>query len=205
LTVVDELGLDRFPLLGVSQGAAVAVAFAASHPQRVSSLVLYGSYARGRLTRADTPENRRAAALDVELAKVGWGRDDPSFRQVFTAQFLPDGSRDDWAEFDDLQRRTISPDNAVAFLETFARIDVTGEAGRVRCPTLILHALDDHRVPVSAGRELADLIPGSRFVPLAGRNHLLTSDEPAWPIFLRELERFLRVQVDTGPEPVSRG
>ena len=189
--VVDELGLERFPLLGVSQGAAVAVAFAARHPERVSSLVLYGSYARGRLSRADSAEAQREAALDVELGRVGWGRDDPSFRQVFTSQFLPDGSREEWAAFDELQRRTISPANAVAFLETFARIDVTEAATRVRCPTLILHARDDHRVPMSAARELAALIPGSRFVPLAGRNHLLTAAEPAWPVFLDELQRFL--------------
>ncbi len=189
--VVDELGLDRFPLLGVSQGAAVAVAFAARYPERVSALVLYGSYARGRMSRAESPEARQEAALDVELAKVGWARDDPSFRQVFTSQFLPDGSREEWAAFDELQRRTISPANAVAFLETFAGIDVTDAAARVRCPTLILHARDDHRVPLSAARELAALIPGSRFVPLAGRNHLLTAAEPAWTLFLDELTRFL--------------
>ena len=189
--VVDELGLDRFPLLGVSQGAAVAVAFAARYPERVSALVLYGSYARGRMSRADTPQARQEAALDVELARVGWARDDPSFRQVFTSQFLPDGSREEWAAFDELQRRTISPANAVAFLETFAGIDVTDAAARLRCPTLILHARDDHRVPLSAARELAALIPGSRFVPLAGRNHLLTAAEPAWALFLDELSRFL--------------
>jgi len=191
LVVVDELGLQRFPLLGVSQGAAVAVAFAARYPERVSALVLYGSYARGRMSRADSPEARQEAALDVELARVGWARDDPSFRQVFTFQFLPDGSREEWAAFDELQRRTISPANAVAFLETFAGIDVTDAATRVSCPTLILHARDDHRVPLSAARELAALIPGSRFVPLAGRNHLLTAAEPAWPLFLDELSRFL--------------
>lgn len=189
--VVDELGLERFPLLGVSQGAAVAVAFAARYPDRVSALVLYGSYARGRLSRAATVEAQREAALDVELARVGWGRDDPSFRQVFTSQFLPNGSREQWAAFDELQRRTISPANAVAFLETFARIDVTEAAANVTCPTLILHARDDHRVPLSSARELAALIHGSRLVPLPGVNHILTADEPAWPSFVDELERFL--------------
>jgi DNA-binding SARP family transcriptional activator/pimeloyl-ACP methyl ester carboxylesterase len=186
--VVDSAKLDRFPLLGVSQGAAVAVAFAVRHPERVSRMALYGSYARGRRRRAEGPAE---AALDVELARIGWGRDDPSFRQVFTSQFLPDGSRADWDEFNQLQRRTTSPENAVCFLETFADIDVTTEAPQVRCPTLILHARNDHRVPSSSARELAALIPGSRLVLLPGRNHLLTRDDPAWPLFLGELDRFL--------------
>jgi pimeloyl-ACP methyl ester carboxylesterase/DNA-binding winged helix-turn-helix (wHTH) protein len=189
--VVDSAGLDRFPLLGVSQGGAVAVAFAVRHPERVSRMVLYGSYARGRRVRAADAGSRDEAALDIELARVGWGRDDPSFRQVFTSQFLPDGSRADWDEFNDFLRRTTSPDNAVRFLETFAEIDVTGEAPKVSCPTLVVHARDDHRVPASAARELAALIPGSRFVLLPGRNHLLRRDESAWPQFLAELDRFL--------------
>ena len=190
-TVVDDVGLDRFPLLGVSQGGAVAVAFAVRHPERVTRLVLYGSYARGRLARADSDRLRQEAALDVELARVGWGRDDPSFRRVFAAQFLPDGSRGEWDEFNELQRRTTSPENAVRFLETFARIDVTADAGRVCCPTLVVHSRDDHRVPSEAARELATLIPGSRLALLASRNHILTRTEPAWPQFLAEIGRFL--------------
>jgi pimeloyl-ACP methyl ester carboxylesterase len=110
---------------------------------------------------------------------------------VFTSLFLPDGSRADWDEFNELQRRTTSAGNAVRFLETFAEIDVTGEAPKVCCPTLVVHARDDHRVPASAARELAALIPGSRFVLLPGRNHLLRRDEMAWPQFLAELDSFL--------------
>jgi len=189
--VVDSAGADRFTLLGISQGAAVAVAFAVRHPARVRRLVLYGSYARGRLARADSETLRGQAAIDVELARVGWGSDDPSFRQVFTSQFLPDGTRADWDEFNELQRRTTSADNAVRFLETFATIDVTDDAPRVRCPTLVLHARDDHRVPWSAAREMATLIPHSRLVTLPSRNHILTATEPSWPLFLSELDRFV--------------
>ncbi len=130
-SVVEAVGLQRFPLLGVSQGAAVAVAYAARHPEKVSQLVLCSAYARGRGVRAVGADEQRAAALDLELARVGWGRDDPAFRQVFAAQFLPDGTRSDWAAFDQLQRRTTSPDNAVRFLTQFAGIDVRrrGRAG----------------------------------------------------------------------------
>jgi pimeloyl-ACP methyl ester carboxylesterase/DNA-binding winged helix-turn-helix (wHTH) protein len=190
-TVVEALGLERFPLLGVSQGGAVAVAYAARHPEQVTKLVLCSAYARGRAIRARDDEERRAAALDLDLARVGWGRDDPAFRQVFAAQFLPDGSRADWAAFDHLQRRTTSPDNAVRFLQEFAHIDVRELAARVSCPTLILHARDDHRVPMRYGEELAALIPDSRLVALASNNHLLTETEPAWPLFVAELEAFL--------------
>ena len=141
--------------------------------------------------RATTDEQRSEAALDIELARVGWGRDDATFRQVFTSQFLPDASRATWDEFDQLQRRTTSPQNAVRFLEAFARIDVAAIAPQVRCPTLILHARDDRRVPLESARDFAALIPGSRLVPLPSSNHILTHDEPAWPMFLAEVFRFL--------------
>lgn len=190
-TVVEALGLTRFPLLGVSQGGAVAVAYAARHPEQVSKLVLCSAYARGRSVRAVSDEERRAAALDLDLARVGWGRDDPAFRQVFAAQFLPDGTRADWQAFDHLQRRTTSPENAVRFLEEFARIDVRDLAERVSCPTLIMHACDDHRVPIRYGEELAALIRDSRLVALASNNHLLTETEPAWQTFRTEIEAFL--------------
>ena len=190
-SVVDAVGLERFPLLGVSQGGAVAVAYAARHPEQVTRLVLCGAYARGRAVRAQGEDEKRAAALDLDLARVGWGRDDPAFRQVFAAQFLPDGTRADWDAFDQLQRRTTSPENAVRFLQEFAHIDVREQAGQVRCPTLILHSRNDHRVPMRYGEELAALIPDSRLVALASNNHLLTATEPAWRVFCDEVRAFL--------------
>jgi pimeloyl-ACP methyl ester carboxylesterase len=142
------------------------------------------------MARATTDDERRAAALDLEVARVGWGRDDPTFRQMFTSQFLPDGTREQWQEFNDLQRLTTSPANAVRFLETFAGIDVTDLAPKVDCPTLIIHSRDDLRVPLSAARDLAAMIPDAQLVSLPSRNHIVL-DEPAWPLFLAELDRFL--------------
>lgn len=190
-TVVDEAGLDRFPLLGISQGAAVAIVYAARHPDRVTRLVLYGGYAQGRLTRATSDADRRMQQLQVDLVHLGWGRDEPTFRQVFTSQFMPEGSRELWDAFNDLQRKTSSAENAARCLETTATVDVVDIARQVAVPTLVLHARHDQRPPFEQGRLLATLIPGSRFIALESCNHILLADEPAWPIFLTEVEAFL--------------
>ncbi|WP_448002228.1 alpha/beta fold hydrolase [Agromyces bauzanensis] len=190
-TVVDAAGYDRFPLLGVSQGAAVAVEYAARFPERVSAMVLYGGYVHGRIGRARNEEELRLAHLMPELAELGWGRDEPTFRQVFTARLMPEGTREQWDEFNELQRRTTSSANAARFMRGFNVIDVTEAAGRVTCPTLVVHARGDVGPPVEEGRLLASLIPGSRFVSLEGRNHLMLATEPAWPRFLYEMNRFL--------------
>ncbi|UYM05174.1 alpha/beta fold hydrolase [Solicola gregarius] len=190
--VVDAVGLDRFPLLGISQGGAVAVAYAVRHPQRVSRLVLFGAYSRGRLVRARTDEEREEAALDLQLGRIGWRHDDPTFRQVFAGQFLPDANRATWDAFNDLQRATTSTENVVRFLEVFARIDVSDLASQIGCPTLVLHSRNDLRVPTSQARELAALIPDSRLRFLDSRNHILMADEAAWPAFRAEVERFLK-------------
>ncbi|WP_229715464.1 alpha/beta fold hydrolase [Mangrovihabitans endophyticus] len=190
-TVVDAVGLDQFPLLGVSQGGAVAVAYAVRRPERVSRLILAGAYARGRRIRAADDNERDAAELDLNLARVGWMHQDPSFLQVFASQFLPDGTGEEWADFINFQRRTTSPANGVRFLEEFAEIDVSDIAHRVQCPTLIIHARDDARVPASQASELAALIPDSRLVLLESRNHLLTASEPAWEEFLSHIDDFL--------------
>ncbi|WP_328768168.1 alpha/beta fold hydrolase [Streptomyces sp. NBC_00286] len=190
-SVVEAAGLDRFPLLGVSQGGAVAVAYAARRPERVSRLILAGAYARGRQIRAQNETEREEADLDLDLARVGWIHQDPSFLRVFASQFLPEGTPGDWEEFSDFQRRTTSPANGVRFLEEFARIDVSDIAHRVECPTLIIHSRDDGRVPASQASELAALIPDSRLVLLKSRNHLLTAFEPAWDEFLSHIDAFL--------------
>ena len=162
-TVVDAAGYERFPLLGVSQGAAVAVEYAVRNPERVQALVLYGGYVHGPIRRG-SDEERRAAELTQQLAELGWGTDEPSFRQVFTSRFLPSGSREQWDELNELQRRTTSPANAADFLRGVAGIDISAVAPQVRCPTLVLHVRGDRMPPVREGQLLAGLIPGSRFV-----------------------------------------
>jgi pimeloyl-ACP methyl ester carboxylesterase/DNA-binding SARP family transcriptional activator len=189
-TVVDAAGYEQFVLLGISQGAAVAVEYAARNPERVKALILYGAYVHGRNGRAQTDEELRLAQLMPDLAELGWGSDEPSFRQVFTARFMPDGTRQNWDEFNELQRRSTSPKNAGRFLRGFGSIDVSEAAPRVSCPTLVVHARGDV-LPLREGRLLASLIPDSRFVSLDSNNHLLLADEPAWPRFVEEMDRFL--------------
>jgi pimeloyl-ACP methyl ester carboxylesterase len=189
--VVDDLGLERFPLLGVSQGGAMAITYAARHPERVSHLILLGAYAQGRLRRAVTDEQRREAALQFEIVRLGWGREDPAFRRFFTSTFIPDAPPDLWESFAELLRRTTSAENAAQMLETWAMIDVTEDAARVQAPTLLLHARDELRVPPEQAHLLASLIPNARFVPLDSRNHLMRPAEPAWAQFLAEVDQFL--------------
>lgn len=191
-TVVDAAGLDRFPLLGISQGCAVAITYAVRHPERVSRLVLHGGYARGWRKRADAAEIARREALQT-LVLQGWGQDNPAFRQVFTSFYIPDGNADQMRWWNDLQRISTSPHNAVRLMAELGDIDVTALLPRVNVPTLVLHSRRDAAVPFASGRELAANIPGARFVPLDSQNHVILEQEPAWPRFLGEIRGFLRV------------
>ena len=189
--VVDACGLDRFDLLGISAGGATSVAYAALHPERVSRLVLYGAFAQGRQARAHSVYEKREAELMVELAALGWGQDDPAFRRVFTMQFMPDSTSEQWEAFDELQRRTTSPENAARIMAAAALLDVVDVAPQVRTPTLVLHSRGDRRAPLEQGRLLAALIPDARLITLDSSNHILQEGEPAWWRFLDELNSFL--------------
>lgn len=189
--VVDAMGLDRFPLFGLSQGCAVAVAYAARHPERVTRLVLYGGFALGMLRRDLSPEKRAEAEMMIRVMPRGWARDNPAFRQFFATMFLPDGTPEQMRWFSDLQRLTTSPGNGVRLRTTSGEIDVRDAARQVRTPTLVLHATDDAAVPFEEGRLLAALIRGARFVPLDSRNHILLESESAWHRFVREVRAFL--------------
>jgi pimeloyl-ACP methyl ester carboxylesterase/DNA-binding winged helix-turn-helix (wHTH) protein len=190
-TVVDRVGLERFPLLGISQGSAVAATYAARHPERVTHLVLYGGFPLGRTRRARSDEELRDATVMLDLLETGWGRADSPFGQMFAAQFMPNGSLEQWAAFVDVQRRTTSARNATRLMTVSAGIDVTEVAAAITTPTLVLHARHDHRVPLEQGELFAALVPGARLVTLDSHNHILLDGEPAWTAFLDELDRFL--------------
>jgi pimeloyl-ACP methyl ester carboxylesterase len=200
-TVVDELGLERFPLLGLSQGGPVAVEYAVRHPERVSRLILVGAFVTGRVARASTPEERHEAEMQAELIRIGWGRDDPSFRLYFSSTFMPDADPQLWSDFAALMRRTTSASNALRLNNVSVTMDVREAATKVTVPTLILHGRNEVRIPFSQGREYAARIRGSRLVPLDTRNHLMQPDEPAWAHFLRELDAFLAEDESTTDPP----
>jgi pimeloyl-ACP methyl ester carboxylesterase/DNA-binding CsgD family transcriptional regulator len=201
--VIAAAGLADFALLGMSQGGPVAIEYAARHPDRVSHLVLYGTYARGRLERDPSPADRDHAELMIRLIRMGWGRDQPVFRRLFTTLFVPDGTPEQMRWFDDLQRVTTEPETAVRIRHARNHDNVTAAAARVIAPTLVTHPRDDALVPFAEGRIVATLIPGARFVPLESRNHILLANEPAWTAFRHELDGFLAARADE-PPPVAR-
>ncbi|WP_395644769.1 alpha/beta fold hydrolase [Terricaulis sp.] len=188
--VADAAGLEKFPLLAISQGCAVACEFAVRYPERVSKLILYGGYARGWRKHHKPAIIEQNDAL-VTLTRIGWGRDNPAYRQLFTSFFIPDATPEQMDWFNQLQRITTSPENAARLLESFANLDVRDRLPLVKAPTLVLHCRDDARITFPNGRELAGSIPGARFVALEGRNHLILEHEPAWPRFLAEIRSFL--------------
>jgi pimeloyl-ACP methyl ester carboxylesterase/DNA-binding winged helix-turn-helix (wHTH) protein len=188
--VVAAERLQRFSLLGISQGCAVAIAYAARQPERVDKLVLYGGYAVGRSLRNMSPQEELERTLLQNLIRVGWGRDNPAFRQVFGTLFLPEGTAEQHQWFNDLAK-TMPMENALRIRRVTDVIDVRREAAEVRAPTLVLHARGDGMIPFEYGRQLAALIPGARFVPLDSRNHVLLETEPAWARFVEDVRAFL--------------
>ncbi|MBP0590036.1 alpha/beta fold hydrolase [Paraburkholderia sp. LEh10] len=191
IAVIDAAGVNRFALLGISQGASIAIAYAVAFPERVSHLILHGGYARGRLVRSRTEQSREEAETLIKLAEIGWGQHNPAFRQFFTTQFIPGGSPEQHRWFNELERITTTPQNAARIMRVFNGIDVVDLLPHVRCPTLVLHAVRDARVPFEESRLLASLIPGARFVPLESDNHLTLESEPAWRRWRDEVRAFL--------------
>ncbi len=190
-TVVAAAKVERFALLGISQGCAVSIAYTERHPERVSHLVLYGGYALGATKRARTAAEKEEIAATLTLMRLGWGKENAAFRQLFTSGFIPGATKEQADWFNELQRMTVSPDVAVRLMEATGEFDVTDLLPQVSVPTLVMHARDDARVPFDAGRRMAAGIPGARFVPLQGPNHLFLETEPAFGQFLEHTRAFL--------------
>jgi DNA-binding winged helix-turn-helix (wHTH) protein/alpha-beta hydrolase superfamily lysophospholipase len=188
-TVVDAAGVKRFPLLGISQGCAVSVAYAVRHPERVSHLILYGGYTLGAKKR--TPQERDMRNAMLTLARLKWGSDNLSFRQLFTANFIPGATQEQADFFNELQRRTTSPECAARYMDATGDFDIRDLVGKVSAPTLVMHVRGDLMVPVECGRELAAGIPGARLVTFPGKNHFFLDHEIASQRFFEEIQHFL--------------
>ena len=204
-TVADCLELEQFDLLAISQGAAVAVAYAVRHPERVRRLVICNGYAAGWMTRADPAEVARREAM-LTLTQVGWGADNPAYRQLFTNHYVPEATPKQMGWFNEMQRLSASPENAVRLQRVLAAIDVRELLPKVQVPTLVFHSRHDQAVPFAQGEELAAGIPGAGFIPLESRNHIMVETEPAWAMFAEVSRDFLDGElaapaVHTAPRP----
>lgn len=188
--VVDAAGLERFPLLGISEGASISIEYAARHPERVSHLILFGSFAAGWRHIA-TPEERREHEALMVLTEAGWSRDNPCYRGLFSRSFMPDANSEELNWFDQFQRYTTSPTNAVRLLDAVSRIDVRERLRNVKTPTLVLHSHRDSAIPFATGRTLATRIPNAQFAAVDSGNHLLLGRERAAGEFLQHVRRFL--------------
>jgi pimeloyl-ACP methyl ester carboxylesterase/DNA-binding CsgD family transcriptional regulator len=187
--LVEATGFERFALLGMSGGSPVAMAYAARHSERVTRLVLYG-------TVSAEPTTFEGHKLDVEetfrsMIRVGWATEDPLFRRVFTRIYIPNASEEQMRWFDDLERMSTSPENAVATRLAHQAVNVADELPRIDAPTLILHAVGDRATAFGNAVKAAGQIPDARLVELDSANHILLAGEPAWATFLAEVRAFL--------------
>jgi pimeloyl-ACP methyl ester carboxylesterase/DNA-binding winged helix-turn-helix (wHTH) protein len=189
--VVETVGLERFPLLGLSQGCAKAIVYAARHPERVTKLVLLGGYARGWRHR-DDPDTAVVGEARCALIRNGWGSDNQAVRQMFTTIYMPNAPAESQGWFTDLQKKTTSPNNAAAILMAHGDVDIRKILPEIHAPTLVLHCRNDVGVPYTQGQELAAGIKGARFVTLDTANHILPVTDPAWARCMRLIDDFLK-------------
>jgi serine/threonine protein kinase/alpha-beta hydrolase superfamily lysophospholipase len=201
-TVVEAAGVDRFALLGISQGGAVAMAYAIRHPERVSHLILLGAFSQGLAARGTEEQMAARRALQT-LVRMGWGKNNPDFKSMYTKFYFPHASTPEQLEwFNELQRVSASPENAARILTLIDEISVRALLPKVSVPTIVFHGDRDRVIPAEEGRILASEIPGARFIPLNTANHVPLAEEPAWGVFLGELGAFLGWQSASGESMV---
>lgn len=189
-TVVSASQLDKFALLGISQGASVSIEYAIRHPDKVSHLILFGGYDAGWRINASEEEIREREAI-ITLTEAGWGKDNPAYRQIFSSTFLPSANKQELDWFNEFQRLTTSAENAARFLSVFGDIDVRHQLSKVKVPTLVIHSLRDQRIPVKVSRDIASNIPNAEFVGLESDGHLLLGREPASKVFVEAVNEFI--------------
>ena len=189
--VVDAAGVEKFPLMGMCHGGAIAIEYAVRHPERVSQLILFGAYARGAHRRDLTAREREEHEVRLKMVELGWGCDNEAYQQVWPTLFQPRSTLERLRALADLQKKSATGEAAVRLHRMTSQLDVTESCRQVRCPTLVFHPKEDRAAPFEEGRLIAALIPGARLVPLDSPNHVLTEEEPAWADFVAELRKFV--------------
>ena len=161
--------------------------YAAKHPERVSHLVLVGSFLQARLD----PNGQEQWRALSKLIPTQWGTDNARFLQLFTTLFLPDANAEQNRFFNDMQRMSSSAEMASITVRSIVDIDATETAASLSVPTLVLHKEGDLVMPIERGREIAATIPGARFVQLPGANHWLFADTEAFNHIVAEINKFV--------------
>lgn len=199
--LVDAAGVEKFSILGGCQGAAVAIAYAVRHSERVTRLIINGTFANG--WPAPGPGAQEHLDAMLTLIRSGWGRENPAFRQLWTTLFRPDADSLEATWLNELQRISSSPENAARMIAEFPHIRVLDMLPKISCPTLVLHSRDDGAVPVQEGRLIAARIRGSRFVELLSRSHMVAPGDMGWEQLVEEFSAFMGWR-EEATEPMER-
>jgi pimeloyl-ACP methyl ester carboxylesterase/DNA-binding CsgD family transcriptional regulator len=204
--VADACGQERFVLLGISQGAAIAIRYAVRHPERVRGLVLYAAFVRGVFHQGLSARTEAVFREMERIAELGWGHDSGAFRRLFTDHLMPAAPPDVLEAYDQLHRGSVSGPMAARYMRAFYELDARADAPQVRCPTLVMHVAGDSLILQREGELVASLIPGARWVSAPGQNHLPLAGDPGWPTLQREMSAFLAAldpQAEEGARAVS--
>lgn len=162
--VMDAVKIERAVQFGISEGGSLATLFAASHPERSQSLIVYGGFARFFHW---IPTDEGFDAL-ISYIDERWGSGESL--PLFAPSWANDAAlRQWWGKF---ERLGASPSAAIALMRMNREIDISGILHSVKIPTLVIHLTDDTLISVEGGRELAAGIPGARLVEIPGKDHL---------------------------------
>lgn len=200
--VAEAAGIEGYAVMGMGQGGQVAISHAARSPERVTRMVLNGTY-------AGVTDDYRARFDDyfetlVQVVRYGWTLPDSRFRRVFTESMIPDGTEQQKRWVDDHQPRCTSRDTAIRAALARKEEDVIDLLAGLQVPTLVLHSRGNRMAPFEQGRLMASTIPNARFVALDSDNMIPIATEPAWPIWLDEVTRFLAPERSSPPRHVAR-
>jgi pimeloyl-ACP methyl ester carboxylesterase/DNA-binding winged helix-turn-helix (wHTH) protein len=191
--VITAYKHDKVAIFGPSQAAAVSIAYARRHPDKVSHLVLHGGYPRGR-RRRNNPETTAESEALVTLIRQCWGNVNPAIRQTYTSLMMPDATREEASWFNEFQRTCGPAENIARFREMFDDIDIVDLLDEITVPTLITHCSGDSVAPLSEGKLLASRIPGAKFITFNSNNHMLFEHEPEYPRLIKCIGDFLKFE-----------